>query len=64
MTHELHNTAEIKLIIAGLDNAGKTSFLIALRQKYNFYERVKILKPTINIDYSSFNFLNLYCINL
>lgn len=64
MTHELHNTAEIKLIIAGLDNAGKTSFLIALRQKYNFYERVKILKPTINIDYSSFNFLNLYRINL
>lgn len=64
MTNELHNTAEIKLIIAGLDNAGKTSFLIALRQKYNFYERVKILKPTINIDYSSFNFLNLYRINL
>lgn len=64
MTHELHNSEEIKLIFAGLDNAGKTSFLIALRQKYNFYERVKILKPTINIDYSSFNFLNLYRINL
>ena len=63
MTHELHNSEEIKLIFAGLDNAGKTSFLIALRQKYNFYERVKILKPTINVEYSSFNFLNLYRIN-
>lgn len=63
MTHELHNSEEIKLIFAGLDNAGKTSFLIALRQKYNFYERVKRLKPTINVEYSSFNFLNLYRIN-
>ncbi|MFX1323010.1 MAG: ADP-ribosylation factor-like protein [Promethearchaeota archaeon] len=64
MTHELHNSEELKLIMGGLDNAGKTSFLIALRQKYNFYERVTSLKPTINIDYSSFNFLNLYRINL
>ena len=64
MAHELHNSEEFKIIFAGLDNAGKTSFLIALRQKYNFYERVKKLKPTINIEYSSFNFLNLYCINL
>ncbi|MFX1410351.1 MAG: ADP-ribosylation factor-like protein [Promethearchaeota archaeon] len=64
MTSKLSNSEEVKLIIAGLDNAGKTSFLIALRKKYNFYERVKKLKPTINIDYSSFNFLNLYHINL
>ncbi|MFX0042302.1 MAG: ADP-ribosylation factor-like protein [Candidatus Hodarchaeota archaeon] len=64
MPPELHNSEEIKFIFAGLDNAGKTSFLISLRQKYNFYERVKQLKPTINIEYSSFNFLNLYCINL
>lgn len=49
---------EIKIVISGLDNAGKTSFLIALRKKYNFYERVKNLKPTIKIDYSTFNFLN------
>ncbi len=31
---------EFKLVIAGLDNACKSSALIALRQKYNFYERV------------------------
>jgi len=47
---------EYKIVIAGLDNAGKTSSLIALRQKYNFYERVKNLKPTIKVDYSSFDF--------
>lgn len=55
---------ELKIVMSGLDNAGKTSFLIALRQKYNFFERVKSLKPTINIDYNTFNFLNLYLINI
>jgi GTPase SAR1 family protein len=54
---------EIKLIFAGLNNAGKTSFLIALRKKYNFYDNVRKLKPTIMIDYSSFNFLNQWQIN-
>ncbi|MFX1274891.1 MAG: ADP-ribosylation factor-like protein [Promethearchaeota archaeon] len=54
---------ELKLIFAGLDNAGKTSFLIALRKKYNFYERVKQLKPTIKIEYSSFSFLDRFMIN-
>ena len=55
---------DYKLVIAGLDNAGKSSALIALRQKYNFYERVKNLKPTIKIDYSSFKFLKTYRINI
>jgi len=64
MTTNPHQSKEFKLVIAGLDNAGKTSALIALRQKYNFYERVKNLKPTIKIDYSSFKFLNTYRINL
>jgi len=47
-----------KLVIAGLDNAGKTSFLIVLRHKYNFRELVENLKPTIKIEYTSFNYLN------
>ena len=64
MTTNPHKSKEFKLVIAGLDNAGKTSALIALRQKYNFYERVKNLNPTIKIDYSSFKFLNTYRINL
>ena len=59
-----HNYKEFKLVIAGLDNAGKSSALIALRQKYNFYERIKNLKPTIKIDYSSFKFLETYRINI
>jgi len=64
MTEIPRKPTEFKLVIAGLDNAGKTSALIALRQKYNFYERVKNLKPTIKIDYSSFKFLKTFRINL
>jgi len=64
MTKDKHEIKEFKLVIAGLDNAGKSSALIALRKKYNFYERVKNLKPTIKIDYSSFKFLETYRINL
>ncbi|MFO8019437.1 MAG: ADP-ribosylation factor-like protein [Promethearchaeia archaeon] len=64
MSHRVKNLKEVKIIFAGLDNAGKTSALIALRQKYNFHEKVKNLKPTIKIDYSSFTFVNRYSINL
>ena len=64
MTIDKREINEFKLVIAGLDNAGKSSALIALRKKYNFYERVKNLKPTIKIDYSSFKFLETYRINL
>jgi len=64
MTIDKRELNEFKLVIAGLDNAGKSSALIALRKKYNFYERVKNLKPTIKIDYSSFKFLETYRINL
>ncbi len=54
----------VKLVFGGLDNAGKTSFIIALRQKYNYYERVQNLKPTIEIEYSSFHFLDRFNINI
>ena len=64
MANNKENHKEYKLVIAGLDNAGKTSALIALRQKYNFYERVKNLKPTIRVEYSSFDFLANFKINL
>jgi len=63
MSNKSDKMEDIKLVISGLDNAGKTSFLIALRQKYNFHEIVKNLKPTIKIDYNSFNFLNRWTIN-
>ena len=56
--NSLNKLEDIKLVISGLDNAGITSFLIALRHKYDFYERVSKLKPTIKIDYSSLNFID------
>jgi small GTP-binding protein len=58
MVESPFKSKDYKLVIAGLDNAGKTSSLIALRQKYNFYEKVKKLKPTIKVDYSTFKFLD------
>ena len=57
MTDTQGNLKNIKFVLAGLDNAGKTSFLIALRQKYNFYDKVKNLMPTVRIEYSTLNFL-------
>lgn len=55
---------EIKIAFTGLDNAGKTSFLIALRRKFNFYELVKELLPTKLIEFNSFKFLNRFAINI
>ncbi|MBN1801397.1 MAG: 50S ribosome-binding GTPase [Candidatus Lokiarchaeota archaeon] len=55
---------ELKIAFAGLDNAGKTSFLIALRKKYNFQEFVKELLPTKLIEFNAFNFLNQYNVNI
>jgi len=58
MTITQGNLKNIKFVLAGLDNAGKTSFLIALRQKYNFHDEIKNLNPTVRIEYSTLNFLN------
>jgi len=46
-----------KIAFLGLDNAGKTSILIALDRKYNFHEEIEALKPTIRVERSSFKFL-------
>ncbi|MFX0071754.1 MAG: ADP-ribosylation factor-like protein, partial [Candidatus Hermodarchaeota archaeon] len=64
MANHMNNLEDIKIVIGGLDNAGKTSALIALRKKYNFHEEVKNLKPTIKIEYNSFDFINKYTINI
>lgn len=50
---------EAKVAFLGLDNAGKTSTLIALDKKYNFQEEIEQLKPTIRIERSTFKFLNM-----
>jgi GTPase SAR1 family protein len=52
------NTLDLKIILSGLDNAGKSSMLLALKKMYGFEEEVKQLKPTIRIDYYRRNFLN------
>ncbi len=58
MTESQSKLKNIKFVLAGLDNAGKTSFLIALQAKYNFQDKVKNLMPTVRIEYSTLNFLN------
>jgi len=50
---------DLKLILAGLDNAGKSSMIVALKRMYGFEEDVKKLKPTIRVDYYRRDFLNL-----
>ncbi len=47
----------IKVIISGLDNAGKTSILTALDKKYDFQKDIMELKPTIRVEYHKMNFL-------
>ena len=47
----------LKVIISGLDNAGKTSILTALDKKYDFQKDIVQLKPTIRVEYHKMNFL-------
>ena len=47
----------LKIIISGLDNAGKTSILTALDRKYDFAKDIVHLKPTIRVEYHKMNFL-------
>ena len=47
----------IKIIIAGLDNAGKTSILTALERRFNFREEILSLTPTIRVEYQATEFL-------
>jgi len=48
----------IKVIIAGLDNAGKSSILTALNKKYDFHKDIISLTPTIRVEYQATEFLN------
>ncbi|MFW9771453.1 MAG: ADP-ribosylation factor-like protein [Candidatus Thorarchaeota archaeon] len=49
--------ALVKIIVAGLDNAGKTSILTALDKKYDFHKEVISLTPTIRVEYHATEFL-------
>ncbi|MFW9969465.1 MAG: ADP-ribosylation factor-like protein [Candidatus Odinarchaeota archaeon] len=52
----------LKIIVSGLDNAGKTSILTALDKKYDFAKDIVQLKPTIRVEYHKMNFLRSNCI--
>jgi len=52
----------IKVIISGLDNAGKTSILTALDKKYDFQKDILSLTPTIRIEYHATEFLKNHII--
>ena len=47
----------IKVIVSGLDNAGKTSILTALNKKYDFQKDIISLTPTIRVEYQATEFL-------
>ncbi len=51
----------IKIIVSGLDFAGKTSILTALDKKYNFQKEIMELKPTIKVEYHQTVFLGNLC---
>ena len=53
--------SNVKIIISGLDHAGKTSILTALEKKYDFHKEIMELKPTIRIEYHQTNFLGNVC---
>lgn len=52
----------IKVIISGLDNAGKTSILTALDKKYDFQKDILSLTPTIRVEYHATEFLKNHII--
>jgi len=52
----------LKIIISGLDAAGKTSILTALDKKYDFAKDIVQLKPTIRVEYHKMNFLRNNCV--
>lgn len=48
---------DLKIILSGLDNAGKTSILTALDKKYDFQKKTRKLKPTVRVKYHQIKFL-------
>ena len=48
----------------GLDNAGKTSIITAIKKRFGFEEEVSGLRPTRKISRDTFNFLGIEIIRL
>lgn len=49
---------QAKIVLAGLDNAGKSSLLVALDKKFGIEPDLQQLKPTIRIARDTFTFLS------
>ncbi len=47
-----------KIALLGLDNAGKTSIITAMKQKFDIPNAIHGLKPTIKVERMSFQFLD------
>ncbi len=47
-----------KIAILGLDNAGKSSIITAMKKKFDIPKHIKGLKPTKRIDRNSFQFMD------
>ncbi|MFO8018443.1 MAG: ADP-ribosylation factor-like protein [Promethearchaeia archaeon] len=47
----------IKVVISGLDFAGKTSILTALDNKFDFLQEIEELRPTVKVKYHKTDFL-------
>ncbi|WP_457557806.1 ADP-ribosylation factor-like protein [Candidatus Harpocratesius sp.] len=47
-----------KIALLGLDNAGKTSILTAMKKKFDIPKEIKGIKPTLKVERSNFQFLN------
>lgn len=52
-----HIVEDFKILLAGLDYAGKTSIMLALNEQKGYIEKVKNLKPTVRVDQVNINFL-------
>lgn len=50
--------SEKKIAILGLDNAGKTSILTTVKQKFDIEKQIRNLKPTLKVERSGLEFLN------
>lgn len=48
---------EYKIIISGLDNAGKTSILTSFDKRYNFEKKIMELEPTRKVEYHHTEFM-------
>ena len=58
LSEDIILVSDKKIAILGLDNAGKSSILLAMKKKFDIPEAVRGLKPTIKVERTSFQFMD------